>query len=209
MNRIALIYDKVRWRPSFFICTTTNIARDEWRKDILRTLSLGTPSFIWDRLKDYIEPCDCNNVIYINCTHGSEVVEYAPDEWWSYDVSERVCKFGTSMLVALQIATYMGFNPIYLLGCDLGFRPAPKVLKWNLTSRLFGKIFPKRQGDPNHFDPNYGTPGLSAGLLNTNMQAAHELTLRATKKIGVNIQNATIGGELAIYPRVDLFHLLG
>ena len=49
MNRISLLYDNVRWRPSFFVCTTLNIEREEWRRDIVKTISLGIPCFIWDK----------------------------------------------------------------------------------------------------------------------------------------------------------------
>jgi hypothetical protein len=211
MNRIALLYDKVNWRPSFFVCTTTNVARAEWRKDILRTISLGIPSFVLDELKGYVEPH--SNVIYINCTHGNEVVSYAPDEWWSYDVSQRVCKFGSSMLVALQIAVYMGFNPIYLIGCDLGFRrPSSKLSSNRLISKALRRLTGQQSilaRDPNHFDPGYGTPGLAPEKLDMNMLAAHNLALRATKQIGVQIYNATLGGELEVYPRVELAHVFG
>ena len=211
MNRVALLYDKVDWRPLFFVCTTTNVCRTDWRKDILRTVSLGVPSFVWDELRGYIEPR--SNVIYINCTHGDQVVSYAPDEWWSYDVSQRVCKFGSSMLVALQLAVYMGFNPIYLLGCDLGFRrPSSRLMSNKLGSKglhRFRKLQSILVGDPNHFDPSYGTPGLAPDTLNANMLAAHNLAFRATKRIGSHIYNATLGGELTVYPRVELAHILG
>lgn len=210
MNRIALLYDKVNWRPSFFVCTTTNIARPEWREDILRTISLGIPSFCWNNLNEYIPPH--SNVIDINCTHGKEVVSYAPDEWWSYDVSQRVCKFGTSLLVALQIAVYMGFNPIYLLGCDLGFETNGNKLTLNiLISNVLRRLTGQQRissPDPNHFDPSYGTPGCAPETLNINMLAAHNLALRATERIGVKIFNATLGGELEISPRVELDHIL-
>jgi len=205
MNRIALIYDKVRWRPSFFICTSTNIAREEWRRDIIKTITLGTPSFIWDKLKQYVEPYHFKNVAYVNCTHGKEVTDSAPDDWWSYDASQRVCKFGTSMLPALQIAIYMGFNPIYLLGCDLGFRPPIEVTN---SSKIPFDAQKQVQRDPNHFAGNYGTPGCPPDVLNTNMRAAHILARRAAERIGVAIYNATPGGELDVYPRVDLKKLL-
>jgi FkbM family methyltransferase len=205
MNRIALIYGKVRWRPSFFICTSTNIAREEWRRDIIKTITLGTPSFIWDKLKQYVEPYHFKNVAYVNCTHGKEVTDSAPDDWWSYDASQRVCKFGTSMLPALQIAIYMGFNPIYLLGCDLGFKPPIQAVDNRKSSYDAGR---QVQKDPNHFAADYGTPGCPPDVLNTNMRAAHILARRAAERIGVAIYNATPGGDLDVYPRVDLRELL-
>ena len=206
MNRIALIYERVQWRPSYFLCTTTNIARPEWRRDILATMGLGIPSFVWDQLAEYVDGYD--NVSYLNCTHGGEVADHAPDEWWSYDVAERVCKFGSSMLVALQIAVYMGCNPIYLVGCDLGYQPERGLFRRARVQRLLRRMR-LRSTDRNHFDPGYGTPGLSAAELNVNMIAAHELALRSANRIGVEILNATVGGELEVYPRADLGRLLG
>ena len=205
MNRISLIYEKVEWRPSFFSCTTTNVENPDWRRDVEKTLSLGIPSFIWDKLKQHVSSTP--NIHYINCTHGSEIASKALEDWWSYDVAESVCKFGSSILVALQIAVYMGFGPIYLIGCDLGFRDEKDEN---------GRVIPNASGgnDPNHFDPGYGTPGISyskafdVNKLNTNMLAAHTLALNAARKAGVQIYNATLGGELEIYPRVNLFDIL-
>jgi len=203
MNRISLIYDETEWRPTFFICTTTNIAIQEWRSDILRSISMNLDSFVWDELDKYIGPRP--NVNYINCTHGSQVTSEPPTEWWSDDVSQRVCKFGTSMLVALQIAIYMGFDEIYLIGCDLGFEDP-----WN---NRIGKVIhtlrqkKKATNDNNHFSGNYGTPGFNADVLNSNMRAAHRLAKRMSEKKDVNIYNATIGGELEVYPRVDYYEV--
>ncbi|HEX3359343.1 MAG TPA: hypothetical protein VHS31_20355 [Tepidisphaeraceae bacterium] len=195
MNRIALLYQKLQWRPSFFVCTTTNVTKPTWREDIHTTLKLGCPAFIWDKLMEHVAGFE--NTLPINCTHGEFIVPEALDEWWSDDCAQRVCKFGTSMLVALQLAAYMGFSQIYLLGCDLGFKPDPTQRKQSEQGAT----------DPNHFHPDYGTPGCSADQLNMNMRAAHELALRAGKRLGVQIFNATLGGELEIYPRAD-FHML-
>ncbi len=119
------------------------------------------------------------------------MTECAPDEWWSDNIEDAVCKFGTSMLPVLQIAMYMGFETIYLLGCDLGFKENSEPSQ-----------------DQNHFHSGYGTPGFSAEILNKNMKAAHELTLRAAKRKKVRIFNATIGGELEVYPRVNFFEVV-
>lgn len=190
MNRIALLYENTSWRPDFFLCTTTNVARPDWNADIRKSVELGVPCFVWDRLEDALPSTE--NVHYIECTGGPEVTPHAPDEWWSDDITRGVTKFGTSLLPVLQIAAYMGFKEIYLLGCDLGFRQETGT-----------------GADPNHFHPGYGTPGFSADILNVNMKAAHELAARAAERLGIRIYNATLGGELEVYPRVDLFEVLG
>ena len=204
MNRISLIYDKVLWRPSFYICTTLNISRKEWRKDILESISLGIPCFVWDKLEEFIKPYHFKNVHYIKCTHGDNITDQCPDDWWSHDISKRVCKFGTSMLPALQIASYMGFNPIYLVGCDLGFQTEGSEANNNAPLK---HSHHQKNVDLNHFDPKYGTPGCPAKVLNINMKAAHELAFRTAARNGTKIFNATNGGQLNIYPRVDFTKL--
>tara|TARA_R110002111_G_scaffold99170_6_gene153283 strand:- start:2525 stop:3253 length:729 start_codon:yes stop_codon:yes gene_type:complete len=204
MNRVSLLYEKTDWRPTFFICTTTNVNDVEWRKDILESVELGIDTFVWDELKQHF--VGLNNVHMLNCTNGNEVVCDPPDNWWSYEASERVTKFGTSMIVALQIATYMGFNPIYIVGADMGFKKQKRALLRKLLKYI--PFFKINNNDINHFHPSYGTPGLDAENLNMNMLAAHELSKRATLKIGVNIYNATVGGELEVYPRVNINEVL-
>ena len=49
-NRIARLYDKTTWRPSYFLATT-HLAKDpRWLKDMLVTVEMGIPSFIWIKL---------------------------------------------------------------------------------------------------------------------------------------------------------------
>ncbi len=84
----------------------------------------------------------------------------------------------------------------------MGFKPPIQV---NGSSNIIHGASQQIQKDPNHFAGNYGTPGCTPDVLNTNMIAAHELAYKAAEKIGVKIYNATLGGELEVYPRVD-FH---
>ncbi|MDY6906219.1 MAG: 6-hydroxymethylpterin diphosphokinase MptE-like protein [Thermodesulfobacteriota bacterium] len=205
MNRISLIFDQTDWRPDFFSCTTLNIADPDWRRDIQTTINTGIPCFIWDKLAAYVNAGP--NLYFINCTHGEQVVANAPADWWSDDISNSVCKFGTSLLPAVQITAYMGFDPIYLLGCDLGFQ--------NEVDQN-GNVIPDARGgnDPNHFHPGYSTPGISASkafdvnALNRNMMAAHHLIKTVCDKNNIRIYNATLGGSLEVYPRVAIDDIL-
>jgi hypothetical protein len=200
MNRISMLYESTDWRPSFFICTTTNIKDENWFKDIMKTIDSGVITFAWDKLRSYIG--DKDNVYYLRCTNGREVTSKANNSWWSDDITKRVTKFGTSLIVALQIAAYMGFNPIYLIGCDLGYKSPSFKDRILMRLGLKGVI-----RDNNHFDPKYNTPGLPGDKLNVNMMAAHELAKNNTLKKGIKIINATIGGNLEIYPRVEFASL--
>jgi len=66
--------------------------------------------------------------------------------------------------------------------------------------------------DVNHFDPAYGSDAESERVLKLHkgpmdrdaiLKSTHDFTRRMTEKAGVRVYNATIGGTLEIYPRVD------
>ena len=91
-----------------------------------------------------------------------------------------LCTFGSSVNVAIQIAS-LSFDEIFLVGCDLGYK----------------------DGNPSHFDKNYETGHTdikNARYANMDTLAAHMLAARSCP---IPIYNATVGGELEVYPRVD------
>lgn len=51
-----------------------------------------------------------------------------------------------------------------------------------------------------HFSPDYGQAAIQTGLWRT----AHEIAKRESDTMGISIYNATIGGSLEVYPRVNL-----
>lgn len=198
MNRISRIYAETRWRPTHFVCTTTNVEDNAWRDDILESVRLGIPVFVWEELASHFVGFD--NVYQLRCLNGNEVRADAPMEWWSDDISQYVTKFGSSMIVAFQIAVYMGYQRIFVLGADLNFSESlfQKLLyKFRLPS--LGHRF-----DRNHFFSSYGTPGFSAEILNRNMLASHRLVKQACDQREVEVFNVTRGGQLEVYPRLLL-----
>ena len=201
MNRIRMIFDQTIWRPTFYSCTTTNIHRQDWKKDIFYMQNFDIPFFIWDKLAE--ETSDfkfTKNTFLLNCSNGEQVTDDANDDWWSWDPSRRVTKFGSSIVVSFQLAAYMGFKEIYLLGTDLNFKDSniQKLLK-KIGLKEFSQKF-----DKNHFDNSYGTPGLPSNALNQNMLSVHKLINKMTKSAGIKVYNSTKGGELEIYERICL-----
>lgn len=94
----------------------------------------------------------------------------------------NLCSYGSSVTVAIQIAVTLGLSPIYLVGCDLGYV----------------------DGKPSHYDPNYekgyGKMLRPAKYANLDTLMGHIIAKRSSK---TPIYNATIGGQLEVYDRVD------
>lgn len=171
MNRISLMFESTTWRPTYFVAVTANIRRPAWKKDILQVPKAGITTFAWSNLRRHFKGIDNKNIHFIQVDQK---------ESFSWDVSQRTTKFGTSLAVAVQLAAYMGFTDIILIGCDLGFT---------------------KKAD--HFHPSYDTPHcLSAKNLNQVMTDSHRMMKRALNSKNIQIRNATPGGGLEVYDRV-------
>ena len=216
MNRISLIYPQTSWRPSYFLCVTSNIKDRAWRNNIQQSVDLGIPSFIWNNLSDYINLSQ-PNIFGIECDRG-EVITSKPDlSLWCQDpLSTPLSKFGTSILVAVQLSVFMGYKNIYLVGCDLNFSFPPLPIKiLEKSCKVFNKYLSKKgyqlildETDPNHFSQNYGTPGLRSNQLNTNMLCAHEVIKLASRKFGFNVFNCSLSDGLHVHPLADIDNIL-
>jgi hypothetical protein len=96
-----------------------------------------------------------------------------------------LCTAFGGMSTMIQIAS-MEYDEIYLLGCDLGYTSTMSL---------------------NHAIPFY-TKDLrdKSEMDNRNMLHLHEMARRCSP---VPIYNATVGGVLEVYPRVNLLEVLG
>lgn len=198
MNRIGLIFDSCEWRPTYLVCTTTNISSESWRKDVEVARAEGMPFFLWKNLTSEIKPDE--STVLIDCDDGEHTHKTISPETWSDDPIERVSKFGTSMLVCLQLAVYMGASRIVLIGADLGFSNS---FSQSILSRLRLHNYAQKL-DRNHFEPGYGSPGFPPPQLNLNMKKAHEIAAEACGRKDIELINASRGGSLEVHQRLSL-----
>lgn len=105
---------------------------------------------------------------------------------FSGDSFKRVYDGYTITYSLIQIAVYMGFKEIYLLGCDCNYSDE-KEKQHFVSSGVF--------------DPTYKTAG-------SRMQFAYKKAKEYAETNGIKINNATRGGMLEIFPRVDLDDVL-
>jgi hypothetical protein len=95
----------------------------------------------------------------------------------------------------MQLAYYMGFTDVVLIGVDHRFAvsgPAHKVVE-------------SAGPDESHFDPNYFGKGFRWQLpdLETS-EIAYSLARTTFEKDGRRIVDATAGGALTIFPKLAL-----
>ena len=187
LNACARFFEWTNWRPTYWVADTT-ITMDPHHVPFARIANeAAEDSFIFH---DAPEEFDGFRLAFIHAEVVNMRSEYGLPlvQWWSDDPSKTVSRWGTISFAALQIAVYLGLDPIYVIGMDLGF-----------------KANDNKGQDPNHADANYNPPQLGmdwAGLAMSH-KGAHKLARENAKRLGIDIINASDGGELEVYPRVD------
>lgn len=110
------------------------------------------------------------------------------------DVRGRVWEGATVTNVALQLAFHMGFEQVVLIGVDHNFASKGDANKTVVSDG----------DDPNHFSPAYFGRGFRWQLpdLDTS-EIGYRLAKQAYESAGRRVLDATIGGKLTIFPKVD------
>lgn len=123
----------------------------------------------------------------LHVTCGHEDVTTVPEEWHF----PHFCTYGGSMAVMLQTALQREYSPVYVIGADLGY----KVNSINHFSEDYMPI--------NTYDNEMKV------IRHEDIQHdVHRIAREEFEKRGLEVYNATAGGEVHEYERVDLGDVL-
>lgn len=110
MNRIFNIFPETSWRPTYYVSEDILIL-----KDIQETVSsIPSMKFIPINLK-WFEGVDIRDAVYFYMDYRSELGD---SYGLSLDAAHCLRCRGTVTTTCIQLAIYMGFSDIYLLGID-------------------------------------------------------------------------------------------
>lgn len=114
---------------------------------------------------------------------------------FSTDSSLGVWEGATVTYVAMQLAYHMGIRDVVLVGVDHSFDTAGPP----------HQIVTSSGPDRDHFDPHYFGPGYRWQLPDlVTSEFAYELARRAFESVGGRIRDATVGGRLSVFPKVQI-----
>ena len=124
--------------------------------------------------------------------------DYTGPATFSPNLAGRVFEGSTVTYVALQLAYHMGFEEVILIGVDHAFtsqgRPNATVIS--------------EGSDPDHFSPLYFGKGFRWQLPDlAGSERAYRLAKRAFESDGRRVLDATVGGKLQVFPKVDYHQL--
>ncbi len=211
MNRINKIYTEDGWRPTRIFWS--DMVNPDNYEDIMVHMNADYDVYCtsivsrhlsgemqpgrygghnWSMPKPYMKiPDKVHNYEYCE-EHGPKEVRKMtggqPPSWRSCVEPGVYCRYGATMQVTLMHAVEEEYNPIYLIGVDLGYVPS-----------LMG-------ASVNNFCDDYQVqdiPPYKATGKNRDYAIAHGMARHYAEERGIKIYNATIGGQLEAYERVD------
>ncbi|MGZ6347276.1 MAG: 6-hydroxymethylpterin diphosphokinase MptE-like protein [Anaerolineales bacterium] len=187
LNRIYLMFPELGFKTTYLV-SVNDLVLEQCAEEI-KLLEL--PKFITWRARRWL--LDDPRSIFVD-------TDYTGPENFSGDVSGRVFEGFTVTYVALQLAYYMGFQEVILVGVDHNF----------VTQGPANSAVVSNGDDPNHFSPNYFGKGFKWQLPDLDgSERAYHLANIAYDAAGRKVLDATIGGRLAVFPKIAYKSLFG
>ena len=197
VNGIFLKFSEVGFKPTFYVVEDHLVAED--RQDAINALS--GPIKIFPIYLAYCLEEGEDTVFYNHVPRKSY-----PDGYdFSTDASDRTYSGCTVTFSCLQLAYYFGFEEIYLIGVDCDYE-IPKDVEEKQEYNV--STLDMKSDDTNHFHPDYFGKGFRWHDPQADkMREAYKEARKVTDANGVTIHNATVGGKLEVFPRVDYYSL--
>ena len=140
--------------------------------------------------------------VFLSYTASQGVVDDKPNvqrmhtlNIWSFyeDISQPICEGNTVTFVSMQIAYYMGFRRVFLIGVDHSFK----------QSGSSHEVQTYEGDDENHFHPDYfkGQQWQLADVYGS--EVSYHLANYFYLKGGRQIMDATKGGKLEVFPKIS------
>ncbi len=191
-NWIFKIFDQTNWRPTYYLCVDEKVllaAQNEFFN-----YNLGH-MFLRYGVCNLIAPTNKITKIYIEDIQFDPFKNKAYDttKYISEDVSDHLCDGITVTFEAIQLAIFMGFKEIYLIGVDHNYSHVT-----DLSGNIQVDTTVKNHFGCEKFNPKTDYPA----NLNTS-QYSYTIAKEYCDTHGIKIYNATRGGKLEVFKRVD------
>ena len=183
MNRIYLLFDRIPFEPTYFVSINELVLR-QYSGEISQ---LTMPKFInWNTRANF----DLTDKSIIFLKDSLKLT----DEF-STDLSGKIFSGGTVTFVAMQIAYYMGFDKVILIGVDHNFsqKGIPNTVQLKKSSE-----------DLDHFHPQYFPAGSKWQLPDLlRSEFAYLVARKQFEQDGRKIIDATIDGKCEIFEKSE------
>ena len=187
LNRIYLLFDQIGYLPPYYVCIN-ELVLEQFSNEIQE---YDKPKFLnWNR-RTLFKNADTD-------THFVKIKLAIRDEFGK-DILKPISSGGTVTYAAMQIAYFMGFQTVILIGVDHSYRSRGIP---NLT------VARSEDRDLDHFHPEYfpkGSKWQPPDLVRS--EVAYRLARRAYEADSRVILDATVNGNCTIFNKVDFTDL--
>ena len=187
-NRVYNIFDQMPWRPTFYISQDEKMLAG--CMDVVDQLELEN-KLVPVQLKWYYN-IQIHDAVYFNMNWQQK--ENPLDFEFSDEIAKEIFCASTGMYTAAQLAAYMGFSEIDLIGVDHHFRT---------TVNNKGEIVIDDKVK-DYFTDKYNEDKDKLYIPNTEKSTLTYVAMkRHCDQRGIRVYNATRGGKLEVFPRVE------
>lgn len=193
VNGFFLKMPELGWEPTFYLVEDHLVAED--RAEAINALT-GPIKLFPAYLAYCIDPAE--DVVFFNHRPRKS---YPLGFDFTSDAASITYTGCTVTFTAMQLAHWLGFEEIYLIGVDASYSIPEDVEQ----SDQYGVgVLDMGSDDPNHFHPDYFGKGYRWHDPQVDkMLEAYSEARSYADAAGRPIYNATVGGELEVFQRVD------
>jgi hypothetical protein len=184
MNRMYLSLKRNDFTPTYIVVHDIDIQLLQFRDDLE---ALDVPKFFnWNARNHFTYK---ENLVYIRSGyHPHFSTDLTKDSWGGHSVT----------YVCIQLAYWMGFSEVYLVGKDHNYEQIGTP----------GKLVISTGNEKNHFMKGYYKKGMGWRIPDyKGEELAYRMALKTFDNDKRKIYDATVGGKLQIFPKVD-YHSL-
>lgn len=187
-NRVYNIFDQTPWRPTFYISQDEKMLAG--CVDVVDQLEIEN-KLVPVQLKWYYD-IRIHDAVYFNMNWQQK--ENPLDFDFSDEIAKEIFCASTGMYTAAQLAAYMGFSEIDLIGVDHHFRTSV-----NNKGEI---VIDDKVKD--YFTDKYNEDKDKLYIPNTEKSTLTYVAMkRHCDQRGIRVYNATHGGKLEVFPRVE------
>lgn len=184
LNRGYLLFDKIGYETTYHVCINRLVAA-QFSADLAR---LGSRKlYAWSTRQYFSDRREISFVRTMARPH------------FSMNPARGLWEGSTVTFAALQLAFFMGFTKVILIGVDHNF----------VTTGPANETITSTSSDANHFDKSYFGPGVQWQLPDLERsELAYQMARNQFDRAGRQVLDATLGGKLDIFEKAKYEQLV-
>lgn len=183
-NKIDKIFSRTNWRPTYYA-----VLDETFQYSLIDTMNNIPASIKFFSKNSYIKTRKVSgNAIFLDTKGGTELLE---NPRFSEYLPSGIYTIGTTTYSLIQIAVGMGIKEIYIIGCDNHY--AREIKRDGIIVNNGGNSYFKGASQKEQ----------ATAAATWQMNVAYEFARKYADTHGIKIYNATRGGYLEAFERVD------